>query len=397
MHRISLKLIVFVFIALFSQKVSIAQESNFVSNKDYSEFVEYVKDSLIRSVLCQEVNEAYCNHAQEGEISSINWDVKYKVNDPDVREACSPLYYREHELLNRTEEFDSRVLIHKGVAVYPNEYVWVQDESLNKSWASFLTRYYFTHPYFEDFPVYGLNTMQIVSYMDWKYPNNMARVNQIKTYDIDLQLPKEYLEFTKRDYYDFYMHIRDSVVRITLGEFVNEYRYLITINKYDEDIDPPRINWKYSIEWEHPRIIKTLKKENILTPDGQVNNSMILANSRFYNYYNCLDYPDSSKRETSLATASTLVNYEPFSPIKMVEKDKSTVNFSDYEVPQLQAFYYWKKKDYPKKDVFKGFVPFYNWMPEEESDLEKLQKGTIIDSFYHFEISIPTIRIEVLE
>ena len=59
-------------------------------------------------------------------------------------------------------------------------------------------------------------------------------------------------EVTNNEYRQFVYWVRDSIARRILGEEVDEEEYLITVNYYDEDIDPPHINWNSRIEWEDP-------------------------------------------------------------------------------------------------------------------------------------------------
>lgn len=55
-------------------------------------------------------------------------------------------------------------------------------------------------------------------------------------------------EITNNQYRQFVEWVRDSIAYLKLGE-VNE-DYLLTQNEYEEDIDPPFINWDEPIEWD---------------------------------------------------------------------------------------------------------------------------------------------------
>jgi hypothetical protein len=68
-------------------------------------------------------------------------------------------------------------------------------------------------------------------------------------------------------------------------------------------------------------------------------------------------------------------------------KNKDLLDVSKIGVWQLRAFYYWKKSNYPKKDVFEGFIP-------DESDIKLLRDGGLTADFYSFRTTIPTILIK---
>jgi len=56
-------------------------------------------------------------------------------------------------------------------------------------------------------------------------------------------------EITNNEYRQFVYWVRDSIAYKLLGENVDEEEYLITVNGFDEDIDPPYINWYSRIDW----------------------------------------------------------------------------------------------------------------------------------------------------
>ena len=58
-------------------------------------------------------------------------------------------------------------------------------------------------------------------------------------------------EITNNEYRQFVFWVRDSIARRIIGEEVDE-EYLIMMNAYDEDYDPPHINWEPRIRWDDP-------------------------------------------------------------------------------------------------------------------------------------------------
>jgi len=55
-------------------------------------------------------------------------------------------------------------------------------------------------------------------------------------------------EISNNEYRQFVYHVRDSIARKIMGE-EDEETYLNTVNEYEEDIDPPTINWYAKLEY----------------------------------------------------------------------------------------------------------------------------------------------------
>ncbi|MBP7496423.1 MAG: SUMF1/EgtB/PvdO family nonheme iron enzyme [Bacteroidales bacterium] len=55
-------------------------------------------------------------------------------------------------------------------------------------------------------------------------------------------------EITNNEYRQFVDWVRDSIAHILLGQSFEDH--LITTNKYNEDLNPPFINWKTRIKWD---------------------------------------------------------------------------------------------------------------------------------------------------
>ena len=58
-------------------------------------------------------------------------------------------------------------------------------------------------------------------------------------------------EITNNEYRQFVFWVRDSIAHRILGEEVDE-EHLIFTNAYEEDLEPPKINWDMPIEWNEP-------------------------------------------------------------------------------------------------------------------------------------------------
>ena len=66
-------------------------------------------------------------------------------------------------------------------------------------------------------------------------------------------------EISNNEYRQFVKYVRDSIARRTLGEEIDEETYLITVDEYDEDIDPPHINWYAKVRWNEQEVREALE------------------------------------------------------------------------------------------------------------------------------------------
>ena len=389
-------------------------QNNYISNKDYNEFVTYVRDSLFRQTLGEEIDEEeFIIFENNGDINTynpigVNWKTKIDKNSPEIRDVLNQWYYKPGERLNRKREVDVRKLIHNKVKVYPDILVWFRrDSTLNKSWATFLAKNYFTHPYFEDYPVQGVSEVQLNQYLKWKYPSQNKKVSNSKK-DISLQLPKEKLKITVGDYFKFYQHTRDSIVRQILGEVLDEDKYLITSDRYGEAIDPPLLDWKPKLKWNDEVIQKILKDWNLLTSNNKIDNRFVMYNYTYLNYYQASNLTDSIDRSSyiyrNLINLGANPNIKDSLPLEFKKELKNIkeLEYEKFDSHQLIAYYHWKKDNYQGKDVFEPFIPFsHNNFYEENptlylknNDVELLRTGKLPDSFYNFSYTIPVITVE---
>lgn len=69
-------------------------------------------------------------------------------------------------------------------------------------------------------------------------------------------------EISNNEYRQFVFHVRDSIARRILGNEVDEELYLINVNEYDEELDPPVINWYAKLKYndtKQPEIREALE------------------------------------------------------------------------------------------------------------------------------------------
>ncbi|MBD78906.1 MAG: hypothetical protein CL840_08300 [Crocinitomicaceae bacterium] len=389
----------FVFLGLLTLIIhssGIAQEKGYITNKDYREFVEYVKDSLIRVKICEKVDRSYCVYSSDGSIVAIDRKKKYKLTSDLIRHAYYPLLYSPYEQINGKEEFDTRKLIINNVPIYPKEYIWWEDTTLNKTWTNFLSIHYFTHVGFQDFPVYGITNLQLNEYLKWKYPNQRVKSTRHK-HQLQLKSRKELLNFTNAEYYQFYLYTRDSIVRRIAGEEVNEEEFLIFMNQFEEDLDPPHLYWKSKINWSDTALTNALVRNNILTADGKIYNPLIIFENRYIDYHHGIRSGLEEDRSVLQIITQMVVHIgDTISPIldKSKLNDRSLAELSQFEPVQLHSFYYWRNRNYPHKDVYRWLIPYFKGFDDQLDDMERLRSGELEDSFFRFEYSIPAITIK---
>lgn len=391
---------------------AIEAQNNYITNKEYREFVRYVQDSIFRQIVGNESDESYliyCDTCEKENVYiGINWKKKFNEDSPEMREGLEPLYYKPEERFNQKREVDTRKLIHNKIAIYPDVYVWCKDTSNNRSWATFLTRYYFTHEYFDNFPVQGISEKQLEQYIQWKYPNKGVIVKYSKK-QISLNLPKEKLKITVGDYFKLYKYTRDSIIRMQLCKELDEARYCKFMNKYSEKINPPIVEWKHKIKWKDADVIAILKKSRLLTEDNLFDNRRVMFDYYFLDYY----YKSTSSLDTisrifymlrNMQNIGDEIYIKQFSSLEIKNelRSKEELDYQGFYIGQLHAYYWWKKGNYHGKDVFEGFIPYYNgvFIEEDEvkymmnNDIELFKTNKLSNDFYNFNKNLDVIIIE---
>ena len=161
-----------------------------ITNNEYRQFVYWVRDSLAHRLIGGE------HLIEEGEYGErINWKAKIKWDDEQNEETLAELFLPETERLYRRKEIDTRklnfeyywidlkaaaqrenreqgmrdrsVFIKKDVInVYPDTLAWIHDYAY--SYHEPLTKMYFWHPAYDDYPVVGVNWKQARAFCIWR-------------------------------------------------------------------------------------------------------------------------------------------------------------------------------------------------------------------------------------
>src|SRR5690606_27277362 len=159
-----------------------------VTNYEYRIFVNWVRDSIARTILENKLNPEEwliptydaLNHPLPSSEWLINWsrdfhyDFPRNADEPNYREILTEMFFPPHERFNKKREIDTRKLFYqwsddgmeKIINVYPDTLCWFHNHS-HPSYEP-MTKTYFSHPYYDMYPVVGLTYDQILAYCNWK-------------------------------------------------------------------------------------------------------------------------------------------------------------------------------------------------------------------------------------
>ena len=224
-----------------------------ITNNEYRQFVNWVKDSTARRMLGDQYPEFLITEDRDGnpvEPPRINWREKIDWRDPDMQMAMQDLYIPENERFFGKKEIDSRKLIYEywwidlhqaarrsnsynyetqryegnvydatgqlvpiqdrssfimqdQVYVYPDTLCWIRDftYSFNEPWA---TRY-FWHPGFDEYPVVGVTWKQARAFCNWRtkiqtdYLNSHGQPD-LQAYRLPTEVEWEYAARGRKDF-----------------------------------------------------------------------------------------------------------------------------------------------------------------------------------------------------
>jgi sulfatase modifying factor 1 len=151
-----------------------------ITNNEYRQFVYWVRDSLAHTYLDHFTEDSEGNER-------VDWD--YAIDWTD--EALEDLYYQGDDRFAGKKELDASKLVfeyewydwqkaahdqgrsprnsfiqRKKVKIYPDTLVWIRDFSY--SYNEPMTRNYFWHPAFDDYPVVGVDWHMANAFSYWR-------------------------------------------------------------------------------------------------------------------------------------------------------------------------------------------------------------------------------------
>ncbi|MDC0584137.1 SUMF1/EgtB/PvdO family nonheme iron enzyme [Bacteroidales bacterium] len=227
----------------FSKTVSVMpfwMDETEITNNEYRQFVYWVRDSIMRRMLGEQLDEFIIAEDEFGNVIDppfLNWETEIDYQDEEIREILNDLYLQPHERffgrkqidtwklnyeyfwidyqqaakkVNRyneaTRQYEGSVLntngerlevtdrssfvIRDAVNVYPDTLCWIAD--FTYSYNEPLTTMYFWHPAYDNYPVVGVTWKQATAFCIWRtqYLNSYLASNG-EFFVHDYRLPGE--------------------------------------------------------------------------------------------------------------------------------------------------------------------------------------------------------------
>ncbi|MFL2563892.1 MAG: SUMF1/EgtB/PvdO family nonheme iron enzyme [Flavobacteriales bacterium] len=203
-----------------------------ITNNEYRQFVNWVRDSIARTLLAENFDEeTFMVTEIEGELLDepyLNWDVEIPWDDEEIieSEALYDMYIPEEERIMGQKGFDTRFWKYKyswvdkskagqkanrfdpetgtyregfsrqglikeaEVYVYPDTLTWLHDFSYTFNEPMFDT--YFWHPAYGEYPVVGVNWQQAKAFCNWRTDYRLSILTPYQQkYETAYRLPTE--------------------------------------------------------------------------------------------------------------------------------------------------------------------------------------------------------------
>ena len=198
-----------------------------ITNNEYRQFTDYVRDSLAHLMLGEAGIEGHLveedDYGNFLDPARINWKTKIRWDDQEVREILEEeMYLSSNERYNSLREFDTRKYVYEyqvldlqdasnkskregnasgkrdrseflstvSVQIYPDTLSWMHDYaySFNEPY----TNDYYSHTAYDDYPVVGISWKQAVAFTKWRTQqmNKFLRANNQQGTP-DYRLPTE--------------------------------------------------------------------------------------------------------------------------------------------------------------------------------------------------------------
>lgn len=227
-----------------------------ITNNEYRQFVYWVRDSIMRRMLGEQIDEYQIAEDEMGnpiDPPLLNWEEDIDLEDQEIAEILNEMYLQKQERFYGRKEFDTRKLnyeyfwidlkqaarktnrynfqtreyegfiinnngervevtdrssfvIRDVVNVYPDTLCWISD--FTYSFNEPFTTMYFWHPAYDDYPVVGVSWKQASAFSIWRTQllnNSLSGSGQPWVHDYRLPLESEW-EYASRGGLDHAMY-----------------------------------------------------------------------------------------------------------------------------------------------------------------------------------------------
>lgn len=370
-------------------------QTKVLTNAEYREFTTWIRDSIARRILAEEVSIRFVKAGQKlpnNDMDKLNWKVPIRWNADNQRPALDQMFITDHEQFYNRKRIDAHRLYWEHPSprkktdqeqkqytyVYPDTLCWIFDtiqsrvippyrSNILSHYVNYLkenlVKYYFWHRYFDDYPVQGISQEQAQAFIYWKRKREGYKTIKILDEENNAPTTKDHVKgsvdtdfwkISNADYKTFCSWVRDSLARRILGDQLSE-EYLIMQNVLGEELDPPKLNWKKEIDWSDEQIRRSFQQY-----DFQQSLNVI---SKYLNFeYYWLDMSSAAhpankeqrKRDRSVFKIKDLLAIYPDTiqwlkkynvageTMRFWDEKQNANNIAGITYAQARAFYIWK-------------------------------------------------------
>lgn len=176
-----------------------------VTNKEYREFTNWVRDSIARTLLAENGIEGYreVEYDFDGyENPKLIWKkkIEWDSEDPEYRAALADMYLPENERFYQRKEFDVRRFVYdyiyyvdglryrERICTYPDTLAWIRYGEQDA--LELMSKIYFIDEEYDNYPVVGISWNQARAYLHWREQQiNQSLQKKYPGIEIELELP----------------------------------------------------------------------------------------------------------------------------------------------------------------------------------------------------------------